>query len=204
MYQDNTKRIKSELTINLKFMKNPFLKGDKIYLSPLTKEDISDEYISWLNDSEVCRDNSHATFPNTYARTLSYLESVEKSKNDIVFAVRWIKNDVHIGNISVQNINWINRSAEIAIIIGDKKYWNKGVGSEAYKLLIEYSFQTLNLNRLSSGQTITNKGMISVCEKNGMKKEGLQREALYKNGEYIDAVVYSVLLKDYRKKVKSK
>lgn len=71
-------------------MKNPFLKGEIIYLSPLTKEDISADYINWLNDSEVCRDNSHATFPNTYSKTLSYLESVEGSKNEIVFAIRWI------------------------------------------------------------------------------------------------------------------
>ncbi len=185
-------------------MKNPFLKGEIIYLSPLTKEDISADYINWLNDSEVCRDNSHATFPNTYSKTLSYLESVEGSKNEIVFAIRWIKNDIHIGNISVQNINWISRSAEIAIIIGNKKYWNKGVGSEAYRLVIEYSFQTLNLNRLSSGQTVSNRGMINVCEKSGMKKEGTQREALYKNGKYIDAVVYSILSKDFRKKANTK
>lgn len=181
-------------------MKNPFLTGENIYLSPLTKEDISEDYISWLNDKEVCRDNSHATFPNTYSKTLSYLESVEKSKTEIVFAIRWIKNDTHIGNISVQNINWINRSAEIAIIIGNKKYWNKGAGSESYRLVIEYSFLTLNMNRLSSGQTVTNTGMINVCEKNGMKKEGILREALYKNGKYIDAVIYSILLKDYIKK----
>ena len=185
-------------------MKNPFLKGEKIYLSPLTKDDISEDYISWLNDSEVCRDNSHATFPNTYSKTLYYLESIEKSNKEIVFAIRWKKNDIHIGNISVQNINWINRSAEIAIIIGNKHYWNKGVGSEAYKLVIEYSFQTLNLNRLSSGQTVTNIGMLSVCEKNGMRKEGTFREALYKNGEYIDAVVYSILSKDFRKKANTK
>jgi len=181
-------------------MKNPFLKGEKIYLSPLTKDDISAEYINWLNDSEVCKDNSHATFPNTYSKTLTYLESIEKSSSEIVFAIRWEKNDVHIGNISIQNINWINRSAEIAILIGNKKYWNKGVGSEAYKLVIGYGFRTLNLNRLSSGQTVTNKGMISVCEKNGMRKEGTLREVLYKNGEYTDAVIYSILLKDLRKK----
>ncbi len=181
-------------------MKNPFLTGEKIYLSPLTKEDISTEYISWLNDSEVCKDNSHATFPNTHSKTLSYLESIEKSRSEIVFAIRWKKNDVHIGNVSLQNINWINRSAEIAIIIGNKKYWNKGVGSESYKLVIGYGFRTLNLNRLSSGQTVTNKGMISVCEKNGMRKEGTLREVLYKNGEYTDAIIYSILLKDLRKK----
>ncbi len=180
-------------------MNNPFLIGGKIYLSPLTKNDVSDEYINWLNNSEVCKYNSHARFPYTYSKALSFLESLEKNSNDIVLAMRWKKNDCHLGNVSLQNINWINRSGEIAIIIGNKDYWNNGVGTEAYRLLIEYGFNVLNLNRISSGQTITNEGMIKVCEKSGMKKEGLLRDALYKNGEYIDVVVYSILLKDYKK-----
>lgn len=181
-------------------MKNPFLTGEKIYLSPLSKDDISDEYISWLNDSEVCSENSHAVYPNTYEATLAYVESAGKNKTEIIFAIKWKKNDKHIGNISVQKIDPVNRSAETAIIIGDKKYWNKGVGSEAYGLIINYGFNTLNLNRISSGQTITNKGMINVCEKNGMKKEGILREVLFKNGKYTDAVIYSVLAKEYLKK----
>lgn len=180
-------------------MKNPFLIGEKIYLSPLTKDDISDEYISWLNDAEVCRENSHATFPNSEVKTTAYVESIENSKTEIVFAIRWKENDIHIGNISFQKINWINRSGEIAIIIGNKNYWNKGIGSEAYKLLIDYGFNTLNLNRISSGQTINNEGMIKVCEKNGMKKEGLLREALFKNGKFSDVIIYSILLKEYKK-----
>lgn len=180
-------------------MTNPFLTGEKIYLAPLSKKDISDIYISWLNDKEVCKDNSHATFPNTRAKTLAYIKSLENSKEEIAFAIRWIENDIHIGNIAIKKIDRINRSAELAIIIGDKNYWNKGVGSEAYKLMIDYGFNTLNLNRISSGQTAGNTGMIKVCEKMGMKKEGTLREVLFKNGEYLDAVIYSILKKNYKK-----
>ena len=183
-------------------MKNPFLTGEKIYITALSKSDISEKYINWMNDKEVCRDNSHATFPNTRSKTLAYIESLEKSKDEIAFAIRWKKNDAHIGNIAINKIDRINRSAELAIIIGDKKYWNKGVGSEAYKLLIDYGFNTLNLNRISSGQTSANTGMIKVCEKMGMKKEGTLRQVLYKNGEYMDAVIYSILKKDYNRKNK--
>lgn len=183
-------------------MKNAFLAGDKIYLTPLTKEDITDEYVSWLNDPEVCSENSHAVFPNTHEKTLAYIKSLNNGKDEAAFAIRWKKNNVHIGNASVQKINRINRSAELAILIGNKKYWNKGVGNEVYKLLIDYGFNRLNLNRISSGQTVTNTGMIRVCEKQGMKKEGTLRQALYKNGRYVDAVIYSILKKEYKKNSK--
>ncbi|MBK8982279.1 MAG: hypothetical protein IPM38_08140 [Ignavibacteria bacterium] len=70
-------------------MINPFLTGNKIYLSPLSKADISEKYISWLNDKEICRDNSHATFPNTRSKTIAYIENLEKSKDEVAFAIRW-------------------------------------------------------------------------------------------------------------------
>ncbi|HAY33182.1 MAG TPA: GNAT family protein [Ignavibacteria bacterium] len=185
-------------------MINPFLIGSKIYLSPLSKADISEKYISWLNDKEVCRDNSHATFPNTRSKTVAYIENLEKSKDEAAFAIRWKKNNLHIGNAAIQKIDRINRSAELAIIIGDKKYWGKGIASEVYRLLIEYGFDTLNLNRISSGQTLANKGMIKVCEKSGMKREGVLRQILYKEGKYLDAGIYSILKKEFEMKVKGK
>ena len=178
-------------------MINPFLTGDKIYLSPLTVDDISDKCIQWLNDSEVCRDNAHATFPNNEARARAYVEEIQKSQNNFVFAIRLKENNEHVGNVSLQSINWINKSGELAILIGEKSAWGKGVGYECYKLLLEYAFKTLNLNRVFSGQTSRNKAMIKICEKAGMKKEGVLRDFLFKNGEYLDLEMYSILKKEY-------
>ncbi|MFZ1321945.1 MAG: GNAT family protein [Ignavibacteria bacterium] len=179
-------------------MKNPFLIGKKIYLSPLTKEDISEDSIHWLNDSEVCEGNSHAVFPNNYYKTLSYVDSISNSKTELVFAVRWKKNDLHIGNASFQNINFVNKSGEMAIIIGNKNYWNKGISTEILSLFIEYGFNTLNLNRISTGTPSINIGGIKICEKNGMKKEGVMREVLFKNGKYLDIVMFSILSREFK------
>ncbi len=185
-------------------MINPFLTGRQIYLSPLTQEDLTAEYISWLNDEEVCRENSHATFPNTKEKTQEYIESISRSNSQVVLAIRWKKNDAHVGNIALQRINWVSRSAELAIVIGDKKYWNKGIGTEAYMLVINYAFDRLNLNRISSGQTLKNTGMINVCKNCGMKEEGIARESMFKDGHYIDTVTYSILRKEFdASKIKS-
>ncbi|HBS47702.1 TPA: N-acetyltransferase [Candidatus Dependentiae bacterium] len=174
-------------------MKNPFLIGKNIYLSPLTKEDVNPEYVNWLNDFEVCKYNSHSIIPNNLRKTFEYVEDVEKSQTKIVFAIKWKENDKHIGNVLLQQIDWISRSAEIAILIGDKDYWNKGVGTECYNLLINYGFNSLNLNRISSGQFTENKSMIRICEKVGMEKEGILRKVFYKNGGYVDIVIYAII-----------
>ena len=178
-------------------MINPFLVGRTIYLSPLSRDDISERYIGWLNDPEVCRDNSHATFPNTLEKATAYVDSVQARDTELAFAVRLVANDEHVGNVALNRISWVHRSAELAILIGEKEAWNKGVGSEAYQLLIQHGFDVLNLNRIASIQTARNTGMVKVCEKNGMQKEGILRQLLFKNGEYVDGVIYSILRQDY-------
>lgn len=175
--------------------------GQKIYLSPISVKDVSKEYVGWFNDPEVCRYNSHGGARNTRQKTLAYVKSVEKSKTAFVFTIRWKDNAAHIGNVSLQAIDRINRSAEIAIIIGAKDYWGRGVGLEAYQLLLKYGFHDLGLNRISSGQSVKNTAMIKVCQKVGMKKEALLRQAFYKNGIYSDIVIYSILKKEFHKRI---
>ena len=175
------------------------LEGAVIYLTPLSEADVSESYVEWLNDAVVCRDNSHGTIHNTRARTLDYVRSVQDSETTKAFAIRLKTTGKHVGNVSIQKIDPVNRSAELAILIGEKEAWGQGVGTDAYRLLIDYGFTELNLNRIYSGQTARNKAMIRVCEKVGMTQEGLLRQAMFKNGEYLDVVVHALLRDDYMK-----
>lgn len=173
------------------------LDGDTVFLTPLSKDDISEKYVGWLNDPVVCRDNSHGSVRNTLARTTSYVESVQNSETTKAFAIRLKATAEHVGNVSLQKIDSVNRSAELAILIGEKAAWGLGVGTDAYRLLIDHGFKELRLNRIYSGQTTRNSAMIRVCEKVGMTKEGVLRQAMLKNGEYLDVVIYAILRDDY-------
>ena len=184
---------------------HPFITGTKINLCILTKSDITDEYVNWFNDKEDCQFNSHYRFPNTYEKTLHYIENtsdivfgiVTKQKHshigNTVFGIVTEQESRHIGNICLQNINWIDRTADISIIIGEKTQWGKGYGAEAYRLIIDYAFNVLNLRRLASALTTDNQGMRWVCAKNGMEYEGTSKQVLFKAGEYIDIVHFAIL-----------
>jgi ribosomal-protein-alanine N-acetyltransferase len=175
------------------------LEGTVIYLTPLSEHDVSERYVAWLNDPVVCRDNSHGTIRNTRARTLDYVQSVQGSDTTKAFAIRLKSTGEHVGNVSIQKIDPVNQSAELAILIGEKDAWGLGVGTDAYRLLIDYGFGELKLNRIYSAQTARNQAMIRVCEKVGMTREALLRQAMFKDGEYLDVVVYALLRDDYMK-----
>ena len=181
-------------------MHNIFLQGVSIYLRPLEQGDLTIEYVTWLNDTEVCEFNSHAVFPYTKEKMDAYYQHLQQtSANNIVLAIVDNATHIHIGNISIQNINWINRNAEYAILLGDKSYWGKGVASETSILICEYGFTRLNLHRIYCGTSSKNIGMQKLAAKMNMKQEGIRREAMFKNGEYVDIVEYAVLKNEFLK-----
>ena len=176
-----------------------FIEGPKVYLRYLEYEDTNNEnYMSWLNDYEMCQHNSHGVFQHTHNKMIDYYEYVRNNENKIVvFAIIHKDDDIHAGNITLQNIDWINRKAEYAIIV-DKQFWGEGVGFEASKLIIGYAFNVLNLNRIYCGTFETNIGMQKLALKLGMKKEGIREKDFYKNGKYIDVYEYGLLKENYQ------
>lgn len=177
----------------------PFLEGNSIYLRPLAISDINENYIGWLNDGEVCKYNSHRVFPYNKHRAEEYLKSVSLSKNSLVLAIIVKRGKKHIGNISLQQIDFINRSAEFAILMGDKKYWGKGIAKEASLLILNHGFSELNLHRIYCGTASENIAMQKLAEFLSMSEEGRRKEAQFKNGKFNDIIEYGILEKDFLK-----
>jgi RimJ/RimL family protein N-acetyltransferase len=170
-----------------------FLEGENIYLRSLNSTDVDGNYSLWLNDQDITAFNSHGRFPMTKEKLSSYIDDSRSSKYDIILAVVDKTSLKHIGNISLQNINWLDRNAEIAFLLGDKAFWGKGVMYEAGTLLINHGFKALNLHRIYCGTSSENLGMQKLAEKLKMKKEGLRKEAIFKRGQYFDIVEYGIL-----------
>ena len=174
-------------------MKNQFLVGKKIYLRGLSKKDLKGNYIKWFNDPEVCKYNSHHVFPYMKESAENYIKKVENFKSDLVLAIILKENDLHIGNVSLQNINYINHNAEFAIIIGEKSDWRKGYSKEAAKMIIEHGFLKLNLHRIYCGTSCENIPMQKLALFLGMKEEGRRIDVLYKDGKFVNIIEYGLL-----------
>lgn len=178
-------------------MYHPFIIGKKLYLRGLERKDLEGNYFQWANDPEVTYYMFMGAYPNTIEALQEEYDKLIKSKNDVVFAIIDKKTDTHIGNVGLYTINWISRSGELRIIIGEKKYWGKGYGTEATKLVLEYAFDKLNLNKVWLGVNVEHVAAVRCYENAGFVKEGILREEIYRNGKYYDAVRMSVLRKEY-------
>lgn len=178
-------------------MINPFIIGKDVYLRPLRAEDADGGYVAWLNDPEVCRFNSHHVFPYTAQQALQYISQAAAARDAVVLAVCLISSDRHIGNISLQKIDLMSRSAEFAVLFGDKENWGKGYARQAAVLLCEHGFRELGLHRIYCGTSAENVAMQKLAKALGMREEGRRVQALFKHGRYIDIIEYGMLAADF-------
>lgn len=178
-------------------MYNPFIEGEKIYVRGLEKTDLKGNMFQWTNDSEVTYYMFAGTMPNTMEQLEEEYEQLAKSTKDVVFAIIDKKSDAHIGNAGLYLINYISRTGEFRIIVGEKEYRNKGYGTEATKLTVGYGFERLNLNCIFLGVNAEHVGAIKAYENAGFVKEGTMRQLIYRNGRYYDAIRMSILREEY-------
>lgn len=151
-------------------------------------------YMTWFHNPIITRYNSHGLFPYTEKQKEEFLDSLDTATNKIIMAI--VYDSIHVGNVSLQSIDWINRSAEIAIIL-DNDYHGKGIGTEACKKMLEHGFLKMNLNRIWTGTASINVGMRHVAASIGMRPEGVFREAIYLDGSYYDVNEYGILRSEY-------
>lgn len=175
-----------------------FLDCARIYLRRLDLDDVQGNYSRWLNDNEVCKFNSHHRFPQSILMLQNYVNNVSNSDNQIVLSIICKESNQHIGNISLQNINYIDKNAEVAFLLGEKKYWGKGYSKEAAIAIINHAFNHLNLQRIYCGTNVRNISMQKLAESLGFKQEGMRREAIYKSGKYDDVLEYGLLKREWK------
>lgn len=173
-------------------MTTPFLETPRLLLRPLTVADVDGPYLEWFNDPEVCRFNGHHVVPYLRADAIRYVESLTQTRNLVLAMVRREGNR-HIGNIALQDVDPVHRSAELAIVIGDKTAWGQGYSVEAGRALVAHAFQAMNLHRVGCGTAADNVPMRRLALALGMREEGVRREAMFKSGRYVDVVEFGVL-----------
>lgn len=173
-----------------------FLFSERVALRALTLADVDGPYLEWFNDPEVCRLNSHHVFPYTRPEALKWVEALAGRRDALVLAITMREDGRHVGNLSLQGIDPVSRTAELAIVLGDRSVWGQGVGLEATRLLVDHGFTALNLNRIACGTLAANVAMRRLAERLGMREEGIRRQASWTDGAYHDIVEYGLLAAD--------
>lgn len=172
-----------------------FIEGDLVILRPLDAADATRAYLSWLNDPAVLRFRAPKAFPSTMESLQRYIAGIP-DRGDLVLAVCEKKGGRHIGNIALNSISWVHRSAELSIMIGARDTWGKGYGKEAMRLVTRHAFFNMGLNRLWAESP--NPAFNAAVKSLGWVREGTKRKAFLLDGAFVDFECWSLLSAEYR------
>jgi len=141
------------------------------------------------NIAQNLRDAFPYPFTEDAAEMWIYRAINERSKTD--FAIAY-KNEV-IGGIGFNLLDDVfSKSAEIGYWISED-YWGKGIATSALREIKNYAFKTFDIERIFTGVFSNNAASVRVLEKNGFYFEGCLRKSVFKNGMFLDQLIYSLI-----------
>ena len=132
---------------SIKEHSNTRITDDRITLREIRKADLP-FCIEWLKDPEVTRFLSNSVKNVTEEEELRWFKNIKSSKNDIVFSIISTADNTYIGNCGLHKINWPEKTCEMGIFIGNRNFWNRGLGTSAIKLLMDFAINTVGIKKI--------------------------------------------------------
>ncbi|PIA82135.1 GNAT family N-acetyltransferase [Gaetbulibacter sp. 4G1] len=169
------------------------LKGKNIYLRALEPEDL--EFIHIIENDESIWEISNTQTPYSKFLIKQYLEHSQKD----IFEVKQLRlvissyGEEPLGMIDIFDFDFKNSRAGIGILIKDAAERNKGNGSEALQLLINYCFTHLNLHQLYCNISEENEASIKLFSNQGFKEIGLKKDWNYVNSSYKNEYLFQLI-----------
>ena len=175
------------------------LEGKRILLQRVSMDDVGAEYLSWLNDDDVTRGLDTISKPYTLEMLQQYISDVVKNENTYMFMVIDKESKKRIGTAKIHNINKTNNTCNLGLMIGDKNFWGKGYGQDAYNTAIEFAFSGLGIRKIWEMAHATNVASLSMCKKAGFQIEGVLKEQVLSEGKYVDKVLLGLFAINWKK-----
>ena len=155
------------------------LETERLILSSVTLADCSENYLSWLNDTDVNMYLESGFYQHNMQGLVDFVNDYQSNKKAVFLVIRLKENNKHIGNIKIDKINYIHRNCEYGIMMGDKTEWGKGYAKEASIAIINYAFEELGLNKVNLGVIDSNDVAVKLYEKIGFVVEGVLKQNFY-------------------------
>ncbi len=178
---------------------NLWLEGKWIVLRPVHRSD-APSICANARDREIGR-YTHVPHPYRIQNAYDFIRGVrrwERRKQVVALGIEEKETGQVIGIINIFHIDRKNRHAEVGYWLG-KKYWGRGIMSEALYLMLEYAFREMKLVRISAKVFHPNTASAMLLEKAGFKLEARLRKIAYHRRQWYDDLCYGILKEEFRR-----
>lgn len=170
--------------------------NDRIHLSEIRLTD-KPAYLEHLTDRDIHAGLLMVPYPYTEASADEWLTIAARSTAEHGQPVNWaIRNETGflIGGIGFKELA-ISKShrAEVGYWLA-KPYWGQGIMSAVVKAACAFAFAEWQLTKITAHVFSFNTASARVLEKCGFEQEGFLKKHFRKDGQYVDARVYALVL----------
>lgn len=163
-------------------------------LRVITEDDL-EKITKWRMDPEVTK--YMYTDPKLSIKDQRNWFNKINSSNEKKYWIIEIDEGIDVGVLSINNIDYVNKSCSWAYYISDIRARGRGLGRILECNIYDYVFDELNLNKLWCEVFETNSKVIQIHQKFGTKIEGVLKEQIYKNGSYHNVVRMAILKSEW-------
>jgi len=150
--------------------------------------------LEFITDKEISLNFQYTRYPLSIDTFEAFIKNSWGDKENVHFAIEDDDGE-YAGTISLKSINFIDRSAEYAIVLR-KKYWGCGIAKKSTLKILEYGFSMLNLRKIYLNVLSINKRADKFYKKFGFEFEGTFKKHIFVNGEYVNLNWYCIFNKD--------
>ena len=173
-----------------------------IQLEPFGPNDFQ-QLINWIDTEELLIQwcGSLFSFPLTISSLEWYVRDTNIINDSDAFVYKAVDTESGnvVGHISLGGLSWKNRSSRISrVLVGKADRHQKGIGQQMTKAALKIGFEDLGLHRISLGVYENNKPAINTYLKCGFNIEGVSRDVLWYNNEYLSLVEMSILEDEWK------
>lgn len=176
----------------------PIIAHGSVYLRAAERDDMV-RFVAWINDNRTSRTLGFRA-PISIPMEEAWFERMvaDQGKGGYVFTVCLLADDRPIGSVSLMNLDLVNGSAGLGIMIGEPGDRGRGHGTDTLEAIIAFGFDSLRLERIWLDVFDFNPGARRVYERVGFKHEGVQRHAIFVDGHFFDDHRMAILSGEWR------
>lgn len=179
----------------------PVINVDEEHVLRQISHDDAEQYLAYMDDADVIKYVPEECIPRNMQRVkeeIDYNLDLYRYRRSIYWALARKDNNELIGSCGFNYWNRDHARTEISYDLA-KKYWGKGIMTKTVRAVLGFAFTRMGLHRVEATVTPTNQASLRVLRKMGFQKEGVLREQKFLHGKFYDAVMLSLLQKDYMK-----
>jgi RimJ/RimL family protein N-acetyltransferase len=178
----------------------PLIKTRRLVLRDIRLEDISREYIHWLNDGEIVKYLEIRFTKQTPEKIREYVKSkLMDTVNTKHFGVYDECGKRLVGTVTLPRINWNHAASDISFVIGHPEARGKGYATEAVHSVCYHMFEQAGLKKLWGGYYDGHRASAKVFKNNGFEIEGrLKKKLVAPDKKRVDLVLVGLLAEDFK------